>query len=47
MPEPDPNEGRPARTDRRRRMRALARKLRPVAIVLQIVYYAVRLVREL
>lgn len=47
MPGPDPNQDRPARTDRRRCLRALARKLRPVATVLQIVYYAVRLVREL
>lgn len=47
MPGPDPHQDRPARTDRRRRMWALARKLRPAAIVLQIVYYAVRLVREL
>ncbi|GGN40855.1 hypothetical protein [Streptomyces fuscichromogenes] len=47
MPRPDPRKDRPARTDRRRRMRALAHKLRPVATVLQIVYYAVRLVHEL
>lgn len=47
MPGPAPDEDRPARTDRRRRVRALARQLRPVATVLQLVYYAVRLVREL
>jgi hypothetical protein len=47
MPGPAPDKDRPARTDRRRRTRALARKLRPVATALQIVYYAVRLVREL
>lgn len=43
----DPVGDRPARTSFSRRLRAPARRLRPVATVLQAVYYAVRLVREL
>ena len=44
---PAPHEGnRPSRTHRRS-LRSCARKLRPVVTVFQIVYYAVRLVREL
>ncbi|MFJ8199081.1 hypothetical protein [Streptomyces sp. NPDC096152] len=47
MPGPDPEKARPARIKLRRRLRTIVRRLRPLAIVLQIVYYAVRVVREL
>ncbi|WP_413105721.1 hypothetical protein [Streptomyces sp. Inha503] len=46
MPEPDPDGARRARTKRRRFARII-RVLRPVAVVLKGVYYAVRVVREL
>lgn len=47
MPEPASDEDRPARTKLHRTVRTIVRKLRPVATVLQIVYYAVRVVREM
>ncbi|MGV9351373.1 hypothetical protein ACWDSD_43030 [Streptomyces spiralis] len=47
MPGPEPEEARPARTKRRRIVRTIVRLLRPVVVVLQAVYYAVRVVREL
>jgi hypothetical protein len=47
MPGPDPHEDRPARTKLRCIVRAIVRRLRPVVVVLQVVYYAVRVVREL
>ncbi|MFJ8465472.1 hypothetical protein [Streptomyces swartbergensis] len=46
MPEPEPDGSRRARTKRRRFARFI-RVLRPVVVVLQGVYYAVRVVREL
>jgi hypothetical protein len=45
MPGPDPDEDRPARTKLRRIVRIIIRMLRPVVIVLQVVYYAVRVGR--
>ena len=47
MPEPAPLGDRPAGIRLHRIARTLVRKLRPVVIVLQVVYYAVRVVREL
>lgn len=47
MTGPDPARDRPARTKLRRTVRTIIRKLRPVAIVLQLVYYAFRVAREL
>jgi hypothetical protein len=46
MPEPEPDGVRRGRTKRRRFAR-LIRALRPVVVVLQGVYCAVRVVREL
>lgn len=47
MPGPEPDKPRPARTKRRRFVRTVVRTVRPVVVVLQAVYYAVRVVREL
>lgn len=47
MPGPEPDKPRPAGAKRRRIVRVLICILRPVVVVLQLVYYAVRVVREL
>ncbi|MEW2252297.1 hypothetical protein ACFW6K_22445 [Streptomyces sp. NPDC058733] len=47
MPEPAPEGDRPARTKLHRILRAFTCILRPLVTVLQAVYYAVRVVREL
>ena len=47
MPKPDPHGDGLARTKLRRIVRTNVRRLRPVVIVLQVVYYVVRVVHEL